>query len=125
MADRNPRRLCMSHSPFNGADFVGRERVISGHPANRFGSGFGLNTKLLQKIIDPISVPNDYLNTVFNDVVSLGGSCRKNAHPQEKLKTCCNSLPVCKKVFLASKEYAICRLPHQIETYSLELLEGL
>ena len=117
----------MSHSPFNGADFVGRGQVISGHPANRFGSGFGLNTKLLHKIIDPISVPNDYLNAVFDDVISLWGSCRKNVlpwSPQENCKTCCNSLPVCKKVFLASKEYAICRLPYQIETYSLELLEG-
>ena len=118
----------MSHSPFNGTDFVGRGLVILGHLVNRFGGQFGTNTKLLHEVIDPISVPNDYLNTVFNDVVSLCGSCRKNAlswAPQEKLKTCCNSLPVCKKVFLASKEYAICRLPHQIETYSLELLEGL
>ena len=127
IADRNPRRLCVSHSPFNGADFVGRGQVISGHPANRFGSGFGSNTKLLHKIIDPISVPNDYLNAVFDDVISLWGSCRKNVlpwSPQENCKTCCNSLRVCKKVFLASKEYAICRLPYQIETYSLELLEG-
>lgn len=128
MTDRNPRRLCMSHSSFSGADFVGRRQVISGHPANRFGSGCGSNTKLLHEVIDPISVLNDYLNIVFDDVVSLCGSCRKNAlpwSPQEKLKTCCNSLPMCKKVFLASKEYAICRLPHQIETYSLELFEGL
>ena len=90
----------------NGADFVGRERVISGNPANRFGSGFGSSTKLLHEVINPISVPNGYLNTVFDDVVSLCGSCRKNAlpwSPQENLKTCCNSLRVCKKVFLASK----------------------
>ena len=24
MADGNPRRLCVSHSPFNGADFCGK-----------------------------------------------------------------------------------------------------
>ena len=30
----------------------------------------------------PISILNDYLNTVFNDVVSLCRSCRKNALPQ-------------------------------------------
>ena len=106
IADRNPRRLCVSHSPFNGADFVGRGQVISGHLANRFGSGFRSNAKLLHGVIDPISVPNDYLNTVFDDVVSLCGSCRKNAllwSPQENLKTCCNSLHVCKKVSLQAK----------------------
>ena len=51
--------------PINGADFVGREWVISGHPVNRFGSGFGSNTKVLHEVIDPISVPNDYVNTVW------------------------------------------------------------
>ena len=81
MADRNPRRLCMSYSPFNGTDFVGRGRVILGHLANRFGGEFGMNTKLLHEVIDPISVPNDYLNTVFDDVVSLCGSCRKKCPP--------------------------------------------
>ena len=46
--------------------------------------------------------------------------------PTGKALTCCKySLPVCKKFFHTRKEYAICRLPHQIETYSLELLEGL
>ena len=92
--------------PINGAEFVGRERVISGNPAKRFGSGFGSSTKLLHEVINPISVLNNYLNRVFDDVVSLCGSCRKNAllwSPQENLKTCCNSLHVCKKVFLASK----------------------
>ena len=88
MTDINPRRLCMSHSSFNGADFMGRRQVISGHLANRFGSGFRSNAKLSHGVIDPMSVPNDYLNTVFDDVVSLCRSCRKNAppwSPQEKL----------------------------------------
>ena len=33
----------------------------------------------------------------------------------------CNSLPACEKSFLTIKEYAICKLPCQIETYSLAM----
>ena len=40
------------------------------------GSRFGTNTKLLRAVTGPISTRNDYLNTVFDDVVSLRGSCR-------------------------------------------------
>ena len=39
-------------------------------------------------IIGPISVPNDHLNAVFDEVVNLYGSCRNNAlprSPQENL----------------------------------------
>ena len=39
-------------------------------------------------IIGPISVPNDHLNAVFDEVVNLCGSCRNNAlprSPQENL----------------------------------------
>lgn len=39
-------------------------------------------------IIGPISVPNDHLNAVFDEVVNLGGSCRNDAlprSPQENL----------------------------------------
>ena len=46
--------------------------------------------KLLCGVIGPISTPNDYLNTAFDDVVSLCRSCRNNyALPQsvrDKLK---------------------------------------
>jgi len=66
---------------------------------------------------------NDYLNTVFNVVVSLC-KCPPMVHTGKSL-TCCNSLPGCNKSFLTRKEYAICRLPCQIETHSLGLLEGL
>ena len=38
---------------------------------NRFGSWFGMNAKLLHGVIDPLSMLNDYVNTVFNVVVSL------------------------------------------------------
>ena len=33
----------------------------------------------------------------------------------------CNSLPACEMSFLTIKEYAICKLPCQIETYSLAM----
>ena len=39
-------------------------------------------------IIGPISVPNDHLNAVFDEVVNLCRSCRNNAlpwSPQENL----------------------------------------
>ena len=38
-----------------------------------------------------------------------------------KASTCCKFIPVCDKSFLTTKEYAICRPPHQIETYSLPM----
>ena len=80
-----PEGFACPFPPINVADFVGRERVISGNPANKFGSGFGSSTKLLHEVINPISVPNDYLNTVFDDVVSLCGSCRKKLMPSHGL----------------------------------------
>ena len=48
---------------------AGRGRVISGRLANRFGSQFGTNTKLLPGVIGPISAPSDYLSTVFDNVI--------------------------------------------------------
>ena len=75
----------MSHFFFNGPIFGGRGRVISCCLANRFGS-----PKLLRGVIGSIFTPNDYLNTVFNEVVSqLPGSCENNAlsrSPREKLQ---------------------------------------
>ena len=56
---------------------------------------------------------NNYLNTVFVDVVSL---CLQDLQkqcpptvPTRKALTCCNSIPACEKSFLTRKEYAICR----------------
>ena len=40
------------------------------------------NTKLLRGVISPISTRNNYLNTVFDEVVSLCESCRNNALPR-------------------------------------------
>ena len=40
------------------------------------------NTKLLRGVISSISTRNNYLNTVFDEVVSLCESCRNNALPR-------------------------------------------
>ena len=71
-----------------------------------------------------ICTVNDYLNAVFDDVVSLCGSCRNNALPpslQEKLcLVAILSRAVCEKSFLKKEIcYNFCRLPCQIKTYSL------
>ena len=39
--------------------------------ADRFGNWLETNTNLLPGAIGPISSRNDYLNTVFDDVVNL------------------------------------------------------
>ena len=101
-----------------GPIFAGRGRVISGSLANRLGSRFGTNSKLLCGIISPISARNDQLNTVFDDVVRLRGRCR-NKRPSHGPHGN-SSLLACGKSFL-TKEYAIYRSPRQIETYSLAM----
>ena len=87
-ADRSPRGRYVSH--FNRADFFGEGTGISGRClTNRFGSRFGTSTKLFRGVIGPISTPNDSLNAVFDDIISLCGSCRNNAlprSPREKLQ---------------------------------------
>ena len=75
--------------PSMGADFYGEGKGHRFGLANRFGARFGTNTKLSHGVIRPISTPNDYLNKVFDDLVSLCGSCRNNALPRsawEKLQ---------------------------------------
>ena len=72
----------MSHSSCNEADFRGEG---PGH----FRSSGEQIWKLLCGVIGAISTPNDNLNTVFDDVVSLCRSCRNNALAQlvwDKLK---------------------------------------
>ena len=87
-------------------------RAISGRLANRFGSRFWKNPKLLRGVFGPISTPNDYLNTVFNEVVSqLPGSCENNAlsrSPREKLQlVAVLSLRVKCLVLSTRKEYML------------------
>ena len=50
-----------------------------------------MNTKLLHGVMGPISTPNDYLNTVFDDAVSLHESCKTMpSHGSTgKVSTCC------------------------------------
>ena len=95
MADVSPRRRAFPGQPSPppptsmGADFYGEGKGHRFGLANRFGTRFGTNTKLSHGVIRPISTPNDYLNKVFDDVVSLCGSCRNNALPRsarEKLQ---------------------------------------
>ena len=109
-------------APFNGANFASKGRVISCRLANRVGSRFETNRKLLPEIIGPISTPNDYLNTSSDEVVSLRGSCRNNACPP-MVPTEKAQVFVSVKSFLLiqerRKEYAICWSPRQIEIYPL------
>ena len=124
-ADGSARRRYVSHSLFNRADSCGEGTGISGRClTNRFGSRFGTSTKLFRGVIGSISTPNDYLNAVFDDIISLCGSCRNNAlprPPREKLQLVAILLPACDGSFLTIKEYAICRSPHQTGTYSLAM----
>ena len=116
-------------NPSKGPIITRKGRVISSHGlANRFRIRFGTNPKLLCGVIGPISTPNNYLNTVFDDVVRLRGRCRNNAlprSPREKLQlvslACYNSVAACEKSFLTitRKEYDLCRSPYQMKTYSL------
>ena len=81
----HPEGVASPTSPSMKPIFAGRGQVISGLLANRFGT----NPKLLRGDIGPIATPNDYLNTVFDDVISLCENCRNNVRPRsprEKLK---------------------------------------
>ena len=51
--------------PLQWADFAGSGQVILGRLANRFGSRFEKNKKLLCGVSGHLSTPNDYLMTVF------------------------------------------------------------
>ena len=78
----------MSNSPFSGADFFGEGTGHFRSSCEQVGSRRGTNTKLLRGVIGHISTPNDYLNTVFDDVISLCGNRSNNAFlrsPREKL----------------------------------------
>ena len=99
-----------------------RGRVISGRLANRFGSRFGTNTKLLPGVIGPISAPSDYLSTVFDDVILACAGAAETMPPPPvpmgKPSTCtgcCDSLPACVKSFPNMLFVG------QIETYSLAM----
>ena len=103
MVDGTPRRLCISYSSFIGSNFCSKGTGHFRLSGEQIWKLIWTNTKLLQGVIDPISTPNDYLNTVFNDVVSLCESCRNSAIPRspwEKL--------LLTKIPPLKKEFAIC-----------------
>ena len=88
MVDGTPRRLCISYSSFTGSNFCSKGTGDFRLSGKQIWKSIWTNTELLQKVIGPISTPNDYLNTVFNDIVSLCESCRNSAtsgSPREKL----------------------------------------
>ena len=62
MADGTPRMLCMSHSPFNGADFCGEEMGHFRSSGEQTGNRFGTNTKLLCGGIGPIYTYTEWLS---------------------------------------------------------------
>ena len=77
IVDGSPRSRCMSHFPFNGADFCGEG---TGH----FRSSCECISKSIwkeQKIIAWSYWPYIYIYTVFDDVISLCGSRSNNALP--------------------------------------------
>ena len=56
--------------------------------------------KKLRGVITPISTPNDYLDTVVDDVVSPSWSQKNASHgPLGKASTRWNTLPACEKSF--------------------------
>jgi len=77
MTDGFPRRLCAFYSRLNGADIWGKG---TGHFRSSGEQKWKLNwseQKKLRGVIAPISTPNDYLDTVVDDVVSLRWSIKK------------------------------------------------
>lgn len=84
-----------------------------------------------QGAIDPISMLNDYLNTVFDDVVtcSLCRCCRNTArlprYPREKPQLAAILSLHVERLSFKKLIILFCRLPHEIETHLLGYLEGL
>ena len=79
MVDGAPRKLCVSHPRFVGLILAWRGRS-SGEQTWKL---IWNEHKLLHGVTGPIFTLNDYLNTVFDSVVSLRGSC-KIILPREK-----------------------------------------
>lgn len=108
-ADGTPRRLCLSHCLFNRVDYCGKG---TGH---FWLSGKQLWKTIWNKCMELLVLypcPNDSLNTVFDDVVSLFGSCSYNALAILPLRV--------RSLFLRERN-----MLYQIEIYPLGWLEGL
>ena len=71
-----------------GPIFAGRGLVISARLTNRNGSRIGANKKKMRGVIAPISTPNDYLDTVVDDIVNLRWGKKNASHgPLGKVST--------------------------------------
>jgi len=102
----HPEGVTCPTSTSMGPISAGRGRVISGRLANRFGSRFRTNTKLLPGGIGPISAPSGYLSTVFDNVILACAGAAETMPPPpvptgqtSTCSGCCNSLPACEKSF--------------------------
>ena len=74
-----PKRLCQKKKKKWRTEHLEGLRVPSTLQLGqllRGGDGSRFGTNLLRGVIGPISTGNDYLNTVFDYLVSLRGSCR-------------------------------------------------
>ena len=114
MVEETPRRLCISYSSFVGSNFCSKGTGHFRLSGKQIWKSIWTNTKLLQGVIGPISAPNYYLNTVFNDVVSLCKSYRNSATPgspwEKLLLVTILSLRVKSLSLQLKEEFAICKL---------------
>lgn len=76
---RNSQKALRKPFPFSGADFLGEGTGHFRLSGEQIWKLIWTNTKLFRGVFGPMSTPNDYLNTVFDDVVSLCESCRNSA----------------------------------------------
>ena len=84
MADGSPRRLCVLLPPQWGRYLREGDRSFQVVWQTEMEVELERTTKKLRVVIAPISTPNDYLDTVVDDVVSLRWS-KKNALPRGPL----------------------------------------
>ena len=88
MEDGSPRRRAFpGHSL--GVDFYGEGTSHFSSSGEQIWNSIWNEHKIIARSYSPYIYPNDYLNTVFDDIISLRGSCRNNALPgslREKLE---------------------------------------
>ena len=75
-----------SYSLLNGADICGEAGHFRSSGKQKWKSNRSEQKKKLRGVIAPISTPNDYLDTVVDDVVSQRWS-KKNALPRSPRKS--------------------------------------
>ena len=109
--------------PSLGLDFCRVGTGLFRLPSEQIWKLIVMNKKFLCRVIGPISKPNDYLNTVFYDVVSLHMELQTPpplGSPQEKLHLVVILSPCVWNVFPYNKGidsvYAICRSLHRVVT---------